>query len=64
MSLLSTVAGSFGATVATAAAKAMKGMNGQSGGGPLKSGAINKALTNMNKRGDGAKMSKAVRPSK
>ena len=61
MSLLSTVAESFGATVATAAAKAMKG---QAGGGPLKSGAVNKALTNMNKRGDGAKMSKAVRPSK
>mgnify|MGYP001820010871 FL=1 len=60
MSLLSTVA-SMGAAVGAAAAKAM---NGQAGGGPLKSGAVNKALTNMNKRGDGAKMSKAVRPSK
>jgi len=39
-------------------------MKGQAGGGPLKSGAINKALANMNKRGYGAKMSKAVRPSK
>ena len=57
MSLLSTVA-SIGATVAKAA------MNGQAGGGPLKSGAVNKALTNMNKRGNGAKISKAVRPSK
>lgn len=59
MSLLSTVA-AMGATVGAAAAKAM---NGQSGGGPLKSGAVSKALTNMNKR-DGAKMPKAVRPTK
>ena len=57
MSLLSTVA-SIGATVSKAV------MNGQAGGGPLKSGAVNKALTNMNKRSNGAKISKAVRPSK
>lgn len=63
MSLLSTVA-AMGATVGAAAAKAMKGMNGQSGGGPLKSGAVNKALTNMSKRGYGAKISKAMRPTK
>jgi hypothetical protein len=39
-------------------------MKGQAGGGPLKSGAVNKALSNMNKSGYGAKISKAVRPSK
>jgi len=57
MSLLSMVT-AVGSVVAKTA------MNGQSGGGPLKSGAVSKALSNMNKRGDGAKMSKAVRPTK
>jgi hypothetical protein len=60
MSLLN-VAANLGASVAAAAQKAM---NGQAGGGPLKSGAVNKALTNMNKRGYGAKISKAMRPTK
>jgi len=57
MSLLSMVT-AVGSVVAKTA------MNGQAGGGPLKSGAVSKALSNMNKRGDGAKMSKAVRPTK
>jgi len=48
----------------TVAAAFTKTMSGQAGGGPLKSGAVNKALSNMNKRGDGAKIAKAVRPSK
>ena len=60
MSLLKTMAG-----MATVIGSTLtKGMNGQAGGGPLKSGAVNKALSNMNKSGYGAKISKAVRPSK
>jgi hypothetical protein len=54
----------FNITTAMAAKLGASIMKGQAGGGPLKSGAVNKALTNMNKRGSGAKMSKAVRPSK
>ena len=54
----------FNMTTAAVAKLGASMMKGQSGGGPLKSGAVNKALSNMNKRGDGAKISKAVRPSK
>ena len=60
MSLLK-VAANMGAGLAAAARNVM---HGQAGGGPLKSGAVNKALSNMNKSGYGAKISKAVRPSK
>ena len=39
-------------------------MSGQSGGVPLKSGAVSKALSKISKQSYGAKLSKAVRPSK
>ena len=52
----------MGALVGSAIAKTS--MNGQSGGGPLKSGAVSKAISKMSKPSYGAKLSKAVRPTK
>jgi len=57
MSLLSKTALTLGTSLASAV------MKGQSGGGPLKSGAVSKAISNMSVK-TGAKIAKAVRPSK